>query len=148
LSQRVLHLVVIVWFGCLLFCMLITWFNISTLAYPFCLIYVSLFGFSFLQWSTIYWCEHRREPLMVLRMVKMVLHSVVPMVWVVAHCWAPSKELLVYFKFLALWAVHCKMIVLLCSVYGIVVCLNFLPSILMDECISVSFILYLCDVLF
>jgi len=109
------------WFGCLLlylliicfiFCLLYNMLKIFFSSLSFLLVYVSLLGFSFLQWSPIYWCEQMWKPLEVLRAVEM-LCRVVPMIWVMGHCWAPFEELLVYYKFLALWAIFCKTIVLL-----------------------------------
>jgi len=47
----------------------------STLAYPFCLFVCSMCGFLFLRWSSIYWCEHIWELLMVVKVIETLLLS-------------------------------------------------------------------------
>jgi len=47
----------------------------STLAYPFCLFVCSMCGFLLLWWSSIYWCEHMWELLVVTRVMEIPLRS-------------------------------------------------------------------------
>ena len=49
--------------------------SFSTLDYHFCLFVCSVHGFLFLWWSSIYWCEHMRELLVVIRVMEVSLLS-------------------------------------------------------------------------